>query len=241
MIFLTTAVNDRSLARLFGIRAKLLPIDAGDFFFKGLWTGQKAIKVCGERKKVGDLVQCINDGRHIRQVQYAREEGMDIVFLVVEGLMKEGPDGDLDVWRRGWVPHFPAIKYRRVQSYIDQLEFYGGLVVRRTRNAEETVRTVCELHDMFQVAPEDHSTLHTIYTPPSPEVGLMGRPSLKRRILKEVEGVGWQRALDIKQITQACSIAELATWSTQQWKEVPGIGDVIAKSLVEQLQEVNHG
>ena len=80
MIYLTTAANDRDLVRLFGDLAMDVPIQYGDFIFHGK-VGGEVVRVCGERKKFSDLVACINDGRHVQQVQSAHEAGFQYYFL----------------------------------------------------------------------------------------------------------------------------------------------------------------
>ena len=72
MIFVTSHDNDKDLARQLS-EAAVVPIPYGDVVFHGV---DEAL-VCGERKKASDLVRCINDGRHVKQVRDALGAGFN--------------------------------------------------------------------------------------------------------------------------------------------------------------------
>ena len=240
MILLTTAANDKSLLPMFKGLAKLESITYGDFQFLGMWESGHMVWVVGERKKLGDLIQCIDDGRNVLQIQRAREAGIGHVFFILEGEFRENPKNGLVQERRGrnWKDHESHMTYNRVMMYLQELEWYGGLRVYRTKTPKETVAQVLDVYQLFQVRPEDHTGLKKIYSAPVPstDVNLLGkRPSLRRRIAKELPGVGWEISLRAEE--HFFSAHDLISSSPQAWMEIEGVGKVMAERIQAAIYE----
>jgi len=198
-----------------------------------VWEELRAIRVCGERKKISDLVQCITiTGRHLKQVQDAREAGFEFIFLVTEGLYRPGENGELEV-REGnrWVPYYPAIEYYRVDSYLNELQWYMGVVVKRSSSPRETARLVLDMYRLFQEPPEQHDSLKRFYSIPAPMRyrDWKKKPSLLRRVAKEFKLVGWERSEAIDQ--SFSSVAEFVNADRERLERVEGIGKGIAESI----------
>lgn len=235
MIYLTTAHNDRSLIPLFGGLAIAAPIPHGDFNFFGIWQDNTPAKVCGDRKKIGDLVSCINSGRHLQQLQQAHASGFTHQFIIVEGLMQPGGDGLLHVRKgRDWAPHYPNIEYHRVDAYLNQIDQYMGVQVKRSMSPAETVAMVVALYHLFQKAPNDHNTMKMMYSPPPPQIGFFHGPSLLRRVAKELPGIGWERSLAVEGHFE--SVYEMATATPSEWLDVEGIGKKTAEKVVREIR-----
>jgi len=237
MIYLTTAINDALLEPLFGGLAISAPIPHGDFAFFGVWEDNRPIRVCGERKKIDDLVGCINDtGRYMNQLRTAREAGFEFLFMVLEAHMRPGADGVLMVPKgRDWSPHRSYIEYKRVDTYLDELWYYAGVVVKRSHTAKETVDQVVDLYKLFQAPPEEHSSLKQFYTPQLPVLDLWERPNLVRRVAKELKGIGWERSKAVAK--RFGSVLEMCEAGEKEWAEIEGIGDKTAKSAVNELRK----
>ena len=234
MIYLTEAANDRSLLPMFGGLATLAPLTAGDFAFFGKWTDGQAVRVCGERKKVPDLVACIGDGRYLNQVRAAKEASFDFLFLIVEGMMRPGSDGLLEVYKgKGWRPLFPHIEYKRVDNFLDQVAFIMGVKVKRSMSVKETVAQVIDVYSMFQKAPDEHTSMQQFYTPPLP-THLFIKPGLVRRMAKELAGIGWDRALAVDRAFH--SVREMTEATEKDWLAVEGIGKKTANSAYEEIR-----
>lgn len=239
-IFLTDQPNDAELVPIFksmGNLAVVSPIPHGDFAFFGLWHNDEPIRVCGDRKKLMDLVNSMNTGRYIKQLQEAHESGFDRLFLVLEWDSRYGISGEggLISARRGdhWEPIRPITQYKRVDDYLNELHWYMGVQVKHSHTPRETVRQVVDLYWMFQRAPEEHKALNQFYSPPAPTVGLYQKPSLIRRMSKELTGVGWEISKGIED--RFGSVREMALAGEKQWKEVELIGKSKAKKIVEEM------
>ena len=231
MIYLTTAHNDRDLVRYLA-EANPVPIPHGDFIFQGVAVdekGESLYRVCGERKKAMDLVQCINDGRHIKQVRDAfnAKPPFTHYFLVIETISRLGPDGEFE-YRTGTNWTRTGMAWNRVMSYLNQLSFLMGVHIYWSNSPKMTAEIVRSVYNFFQV--EEHHSLKKFH---SPDVTLLTTPSLLRTVAKELPGIGWERSLAIEQSFP--TVREMINATEKDWQEVDGIGKVLAKRITEAL------
>jgi len=233
VIYLTTAHNDRDLPKHFQDMAIRCPIPFGDFIFRGVWENWEPISICGERKHLLDLLKCIQDNRHLEQIRGAREAGFQKVFLVVEDEFREADDGDIELKKRRWVRQ--GFDYGRLQAYLLQLEFYAGISVFFTKNAKETAHKVINIYRMFQKPPEEHSSLEGFHQEANP-VGLSGKPGLKRRVFKELHGIGWELSGRAEKHFKDWSLIE-ALGSGDEWQKIERVGPEIARMIEAEVTE----
>ena len=84
-IFVTTSQNDSDLLPLIGNLGVSAPIPHGDFAFWGTWSNGEEVRVCGDRKKMSDLVSCVKyTGRYMEQLRAAKEAGFNFLVLIFE-------------------------------------------------------------------------------------------------------------------------------------------------------------
>jgi len=233
MILITTAANDKDLIPVFGSNAIPCPIPHGDFIFQGVWSEQVSISICGDRKKFPDLVSCIKDNRHIQQVRSAREAGFDFVFVILEAEWRD-KDGRAQFKRSKW--RDAGIESARVYAYLLQLQYYAQVPVFQTKNKQETVNLVLALEKMFQVPPEEHSSLLGFHVSQPPKVSLFGRPSLFRSVMKEFTGIGWEISARIEAYAEetGARLKDVAHWHKDDWEKVEGIGKGLSQSLEDE-------
>ena len=130
------------------------------------------------------------------------------------------------------------MSYSRILMYLRELEWYAGIKVYRTKNAKETVEQVLSVYQLFLVRPEDHTGLKKIYSAPIPStyVNLLGkRPSLRRRIAKELPGIGWELSLRAEEHFETTRI--LMGASSRDWQEIEGVGKIMADRITKTCQE----
>ena len=235
-IFVTEAPNDRDLLQVLqsvGMNAISAPIPHGDAVFFGVWADSTACRVCIERKQLGDMVSCILSGRYLQQAATAYDAGFEHLVLIPEGTRRRDANNGLLMvpHGRGWTPTVPEIEYDRFENYLDQLSVYGGVLVKRSRDVTETAAYIRILHSMFQSAPEDHDSLHKIYSEPYPgPVSLFHPPSLLRRIAKELPGIGWKRSAEVEK--SFGSVRDMIAADARRWTQIRGIGSKIAEGVV---------
>lgn len=222
-----------------------IPLPVGDCAFFGVGDNDSPLRVCVERKKIGDIVQCINDGRYLHQAQLAKEAEFDVLCLIVEGATRANPDDgllEIPVWginprtmKRAeiWQPVKPTMTYSRFDQYLTELDYLVGIIVKRSRDVHETVSIIKALWDNFQTPPSEHQSLHSIFKRPIGVVSLV-MPSLVRRVASELDGIGWTRSKAVSEKFR--SVRELANADVSEWREVDGIGKKTAERVVEQLE-----
>ena len=248
MIFTSNLPNDQDMIKALGSLALPCPLFT-DCAFWGEGDNDTTLSIGVERKKTGDLVQCINDGRLVHQMQIAKENGIDVFCLIVEtGEIRSNPDDGLletKVWgvnpttpkqKPRWVPVQPTTTYSRFDQYLTELDYLAGVIVKRSFDVKETVAIIKALWGNFQTPPSKHGSLHQIYTQPSREGVPLVRPNLVRRIAKELEGVGWERSRDVAERFK--SVREMVDADAKDWVAIAGIGKKIAANVI---REINGG
>lgn len=237
MILLTSAPNDSDLIKPLGGLAIVTSIPYGDVNFLGKWEDNKDIWVCGERKHLGDLIQCINDGRHIHQIQMAREAGFEHYFFILEADYRNNRTTGIIQERKGkdYKDHESAMGYKRLKSYLHELQWYADVRVYHTKSPIQTAEIIKEIYFLFQESPEQHNSLKKIYhTPlPSTSVLLNKRPSLRRRVAAELPDVGYELSGRLE--SRFGSTRELINASEEELVEVEGIGEKTARKIIERV------
>ena len=239
-LFVTDEKNDTDLAQALGSVAICCPIPHGDVCWFGVGDGDTVLRILSERKRIGDMVNSVIGGRYLYQLQAAHDAGFDVFILIVEGTYRSSPeDGILEVpaWllglsRKGWKPTIPAIAYSRFCQYLLELDHLAGVIVLWSRDVQETAAIIQACWVNFQTAPSKHNSLHSIYTPPSPSV-LLVKPSLLRRIAKELDGVGWGRSKAVAEHFQ--SVRAMVMAPASEWQSVDGIGKTLAHRIFDSL------
>jgi ERCC4-type nuclease len=227
VIYVTTAANDKDLLKL----GPPVPIRHGDAIFVGkqMRADGLPIQVCVERKKMRDLVNCINDGRHLQQVRQAFSAGFDYYTLILESLWRETKDGDTE-YRSGknWVR--VGMPWSRIQAYLIELHYLMGVRVVYSKNVKETIQSIKALYKFFQT--EEHDSLKRFYVAPVDGM-LLQQPSLMRRVAKELPGIGWERSLVVE--AKWNSVRDMVNAPVEEWLELDGIGKGIASRVQEEL------
>lgn len=246
MIYLDVHPNEDDLESLFGGLAIRYPLPHGDFNFQGQWLDGDPIWIWGERKRLSDLVQSVvSSGRFLRQIQDARAAGFSFFFCIIEAIYRADPNTGLLQYRKGgdWVtyhmdhrnPNSPAIEYSRIESFLNQIDYYCGVRVRQTTGPVDTVRKVNSIYHMFQKQPEDHQSLKQFEVHRDAGAVYLEKPSLVRRVAKEFPSIGWERARSfdrvfptLRDLAQAI-VEEDINWITK----VDGVGRKTAQAMID--------
>ncbi len=243
-LYLTESRNDDDLAKQLGSMAIRCPITHTDVLFFGASDTGEPLRVGCERKKIGDMVNSIVGGRYLYQAQCAKESGIDILVLIVEGKLRPNPrDGLLETLSWGvdsrtfrrrlfYQPTKPAITYSRFDQYLTELDYLAGIIVKRAQSVQETANIIKALWDNFQTPPSKHQSLHQIYSAPTDKI-LLTRPGLVQRVAKELHGIGWARSRAVA--GRFKNVRGMVNASADTWQEVEGIGKKTAESVVREL------
>jgi len=246
-VYCSNLPNDQDLIRTLGSMAVPIPIAFGDCVFWGVGDDDEVIRVCIERKKAGEFASCIRTGRYLHQAHLAKQAGMDVLCLIVEGQTRASPDDGLlevPVWqpfitRNGeqrrkqiWEPVKPATAYSRFDQYLTELAYLANIIVKRSSDVRETASIIKALWDNFQTPPGKHVSLRYIYSQPPPRVQLV-RPSLARRVASELDGIGWEKSGVVAR--HFGSVRAMVEADSKEWASLDGIGKRTAESIVREL------
>jgi ERCC4-type nuclease len=232
----------------YGIQPKLQKLDYGDIAFEGNGPrGRCAIVI--ERKQINDLVQSIESRRLSGHQLPGMAEDYDYCYLIVEGLWKPGPSGELMIGQGNidgdasfggrWVSTYGKLRHRAVDNYLATLEMQAGVIYRRTLSIIETVAVVVDLYRWWtEKTWEQHSSHLAVYAPAIARPGRT-RLNLARRNVSLAEK--WAMQLDGVD-TKAQLVAEyfgsaikLAVGNEVEWAEIKGIGKPSAKRIVREI------
>ena len=244
---------NQALVEALGPLAQPVALPYGDAVFVGLWEGGRAVRVLVERKRTLDFIASILNGHHIKQVQDAAQAGFDFIYLFVEGYFTSDDEGMVVIPRHGkWIRlneiptetgHLPDLEYRRLDSYLNQLDLYMGVRYRITRNVHDTAHQLTGLYELFQKPPNEHHTLQNAYLKAATNCGqgLLIPPTLLEKVAMQLPGVGWSRARALaEQFGTLQALCEaIAFGDAGALCEAEGVGKGIAQKILDEAKEIN--
>jgi ERCC4-type nuclease len=210
-------------------------------------TGHVTIGV--ERKKIPDLLTCINDGRFTGHQLVGMKKAYRFVFLIVEGEWK--PHDETGVLMQlyeskngyQWGELRPRTMYSKLRRFLFSVSL-GGVVVLYTRNIAHTAFDITEIYHWFQKPWRDHRSLLDLHlgsfwlqdgrtdqlmTLPS----LTRKPSLVRQWASQLPGVGVKKSEDAERVFKTAR--EMANADELDWMRVPGVGAATAQAIVKKV------
>jgi ERCC4-type nuclease len=250
-IALDYRTGSKELAPLFlpyGIQVDLRCLSYGDLAFEGNGPrGRCAVVI--ERKQIGDLVDSIKSRRLSGHQLPGMADEYDYCYLIVEGVWKPGPDGELIVghgstenersYGGSWSNAYSRLRYRALDNYLATLELHAGVIYRRTLSPTETVAMVVDLYRWWNDKLwEEHSSHLAVYAPAEIRQGksrfqLVKRPvTLCEKWAMQLEGVD-SKAEAVAQHFGSGRAMALA--GEREWMAIRGIGKLIAKRAVQAI------
>jgi ERCC4-type nuclease len=144
------------LLRRRGLPVAKQTLDCGDFAFTGLGRDKDTVMIGIERKKLGDLLQCIEDGRFAGRQLPKLKNTYAVTWVVIEGAYRADPKTGLlqtPVGHGKWRDYsFGAIKMASaVANWKIDMQVKAGLIVERTWNEEETADLVATIYKWWNL------------------------------------------------------------------------------------------
>jgi ERCC4-type nuclease len=192
-----------------------------------------------ERKSIGDMMQCIRDGRLTGEQLPKLTQTYDWVHLIVEGICRSNRDGILEVWKgrkQGWGPLYVAKKpfvYSELSMFLMTMCYRAGVIVCRTVNMLETAKLVVDMHNWWTLKPWEEHKAHLVLHKPNRMV--FHKPSLRRRIAEELPGVGHLRARAAEKAFP--TTLEMVIASPDDWLNVEGVGQKTAQKVWAEIRK----
>ena len=209
--------------------AKLGRLKFGDASFIGKGMDGIPVMVGAERKTLPDLVSSLESGRFSGHQLPGLLASFNMVYLIVEG-MARARLGQLEIKQSGvWRPL--GISELALDSFLNTLEVMAGVIVRQTTNAQRTAYLINHLHHWWDKGWDKHKS-HLEFYEPRPTMAVT-RPSLVRRVAKELPGIGWSRSGPVAEYFG--TVHNMVMADRFRWMQIDGIGKGIAEGVVRAI------
>ena len=208
---------------------------AGDIEFLGNGPEGPAV-VLVEHKKLGDLFQCIRDGRFADQLRGMRSAG-EFNWLLIEGKLRGYARGSaLQMQKSGgrWEHVRAGMTYQEMIGWTITMCAVAGVMVWRTENQEESVAWIHSLYNWWTAKEWSKHRAHAaFYDPPVTEGNPFEKPTLAHEIAFKLPLLGQDKSY--KAAKHFRSTKKMINASEAEWIEVDGVGKRGAKVIVEAI------
>lgn len=254
MILVDAAVGSKELEPLIrkqGIHCSVEHLPSADALFEG--DGPEGWMSVGvERKRIQDMLNCIDDGRFTGDQRVKMRKQFRFSFVIIEGYWKPDPrsgvlleghpksDGSL-YWSSDRPGGGKRVPYSKLRRYLYSMSL-AGLVVCYSRDIAQTATDICELYHYFQKPWDKHTSMLEMakgYHLQQPWDSLASlptlnhRPSLVREWAARLPGVGVKLSLDAERVFR--TPIRLATGDETDWVKLPGVGVDSAQKIVRAI------
>lgn len=209
----------------------------GDAMFEGRGPDESTVAVGIERKKLHDMLNCIEDSRYAAHQLPGMKSMYSVSILLIEGhwkphdptgYMMEGFNGGLS-W--GYLAgRRRATQYAMLYRYLISVQL-AGVIVTYSRDPWHTAYNICEWYHYFQKKWNQHHSLMEMQKLVLPT--LSGRPSLTRKWAACLTDIGSKLSGDMQKVFKRP--IDLAHASEDELLKVPGVGMKTAKSIVKEI------
>lgn len=209
-------------------------LEYADAAFSGSLNGEY-VSVGVERKALSDFLSSMQDGRLAGHQLIGLQSCYDVVYIIVEGVWRLGPKGELQVprgkgWRQFCLGPRPFMM-TELEGFINTLQTLTGCLVRETRTMRHTAVWLKSVYNWYQK--DDHRSHMAIHKNRFREGVQLTRPTFTRRVAAEISGVGWKRSKDVAK--RFHSVKEMCDAGVKEWMSIPGIGKITAERAVKEL------
>jgi ERCC4-type nuclease len=221
-----------------GLTVEVTTLEFGDACFEGKGP-HGSILVGVERKKLHDILHCIDDARYAGHQRIGMQADYQVSVLIVEGLWRpHWPEGWLMEAYRGvnWGQSRPGgrrITYEKLRRYLFSVHL-SGVMVLQTTSVEHTARDIHDLYHYFQKRWTDHRSM--LETQKLQVPTLTQKPTLVRLWATDIDGVGTVKSQAAAKVFR--TPYDLATSDEQDWMQIEGIGAPTARKIIQQIHGV---
>lgn len=217
-----------------GVEGVTLP--SADVAIDGLGPEGRPISVGIEYKHLGDMLQCIDNGRFVGHQLPDMLDCYEVPILLVEGIWRERADGILEVPAGvTWKPIRVGAGYAMASALVGFLltmEMKVGIKVMRTGTTSQTVDWLYHINRWWTTKEWEDHRAHLAFDN-SQALALISRPSLVRRVAKELPGVGMGRSGPVAR--RFDSVVDMAMATVDEWQAIEGIGKTTAQRVVRAI------
>jgi ERCC4-type nuclease len=219
------------------VPVRLVEMESADIRFQGLGADGEVVTIGIERKRIKDAINSMRTGRFMGHQAVGLIETCKDPVLLVEGYYRPGNDGELEspLGMGKWCPvriGKSVFTYREFDNWLNSIAVLTPIRVIRSNSQAETVRIITDLWHWWAKPMDKHKSI-TVFHKTAPRRIELDRPSFLRRVAKELDGVGWDKAKDIEK--EFKSVAAMVHATEEDWERIDGIGKELSKRAVEQL------
>jgi len=222
-------------------RGVLGRLDFGDAMLTGHGPDGSTISVGVEVKSVSDLLSSISTGRLGGHQIPGMLRTFDYSWLLVYGVVRPGHDGSLEVrgkgksWRKFHIGK-RAVPWSYLEGFLLTATMTSGLKFKHVYDYNEAARWIAVLDHWLEKPWENHKGLSVFDTSGTTAV-LPESDPVEAQIAKtaaSLPNIGWDRAW--KAARHFDSVIDMVTAPESGWKEIAGIGPVIAKTVTTAIK-----
>lgn len=219
------------------VPVKLRELVSADIRWDGCGEDGKRAVVGIERKRLRDAVGSMRTGRFMGHQAKMLVEGCQDPVLLIEGAYRAGAGGELEVpcGYGKWVPlklGGSIYTYRELDNWLNSVTILTPIRVIRSNSQAETVRIIADLWHWWKKPMSEHKSSQVFHRTGPAHVELV-TPGIVRRVAKELNGVGWERAKEVE--GKFKSVMEMLMAGEEDWEQLEGIGKTLAKRIVAEL------
>jgi len=218
--------------------SRLGHLEYADFSSTGLGPNGDPWLIGIERKQIRDLLSSITTGRLAGHQLIGLINSYNVVYLIVEGLFRPGPETgvleirigksweELELGKQKWM-------MRGVWNYLNTLTTKCGVHWVKTFNKNETVQYVMSLYEWWNDKEWEEHRSHLAMQQPD-TVAILAPHSFESRVANQLKGVGWKRAEEIGNSFD--SVGTMCHATLEDWVAIPGIGKKLSQSIADELK-----
>lgn len=215
--------------RALQVPAELYPLEFADAMFLGRGPDGVDVAVGIEIKTVSDLVNSLTSGRLAGHQIPGLVATYHWVWLLIEGGMRCGKSGELEVWRGGKWSAFTdgyaggkVWQYRDLHRYLLTLEHVCGVRCRVVPTRREVVQTLVDLYRWWTEKAWEQHKGHVAFNAAPEHTWLVPNVPVVMKVAGQLPGLGVERAG--KAAAAFGTVAGMVAASEQEWQKVVGKG-----------------
>ncbi len=240
MILIDSRVGSKELEtplKKWGMPVAVTQLAFGDAAFEGHGP-EGNIMIGVERKRIGDILKCIDDGRYAGFQQPGMVDQYQRRVLIVEGIWKANMQGHLIEKGGGtnWIhPLGPTtpVMYDKLFRFLLSVYLIAGTPVIQSSSIDQTAYQIKNLWGWFSKPWDQHSSQFQVANVVVPS---FVRPTFLRKVACQIDYIGAKRSLEVSKAFK--SLRELACSDELAWMHKVGVGAKTAQRIVRQINGI---
>jgi ERCC4-type nuclease len=192
----------------------------------------KPVLIGIERKTMRDLAGSMESGRLQGHQLPGLLASYNVVYLIVEGIVRSNENGTIEE-KAGGQWRSLGVNRKSFDSFLNTLEVLAHVIVRQTTWQKTTADLILHLYQWWQKGWDNHKGHLGFALSPPPTLQLH-KPSLFRRIAKELPGIGWEKSKAVESYFGSVGAMVLAT--EDDWANIKGVSARMSTKIIKELK-----